>query len=195
MSILSAVITLLLVMDPIGNAVNSAVLLQDVHGRRRAYVAFRESLVALAILFAFLFAGRPIMSALQIREPVLSIAGGVVLFLIALRMIFTPEEGIFGTTVEGEPFIVPIATPLLAGPSAMAVVMLLASREPDRLLDWSIALGIVWAVLAVALQAGSLLSQFLGSRGTAAIQKLMGMILTILSIQLFISGVEAYLRL
>lgn len=195
MSILSAVITLLLVMDPIGNAVNSAILLQDVHGRRRAFIAFRETLVALAILFVFLFAGRPLMSALQIREPVLSIAGGVVLFLIALRMIFTPEEGIFGATVEGEPCIVPIATPLLAGPSAMAVVMLLASREPDRLLDWSIALAIVWAVLAVALQLGTLLSRFLGTRGTAAIQKLMGMILTILSIQLLISGVEAYLIL
>jgi len=194
MTILSAVVMLLLVMDPVGNAVNAVVLLKGVAPARRPLVVVRESLIALGILLVFLYGGRHLLGVLSIREPVLSVAGGVVLFLIAIRMIFTPKDGIFGSGPEGEPFVVPLATPFLAGPSAMAVVLLLASSNPDRLLDWTIALGIVWAVIVTSLLVGGWLARVLGERGATAVQKLMGMILTAVAIQLLFSGMEAYLR-
>ncbi len=195
MTILSAVVMLLLVMDPVGNAVNAVVLLKDVPPARRPLVVLRESLIALGILLAFLYGGRYLLGVLGIREPVLTVAGGVVLFLIAVRLIFTPKDGIFGAGPEGEPFVVPLATPFLAGPSAMAVVLLLASSKPDRLLDWTIALGIVWAVIVTALFVGGWLVRVLGDRGATAVQKLMGMILTAVAIQLLFNGMEAYLKL
>ncbi len=193
LTILSAVVMLLLVMDPVGNAVNAVVLLKAVPPERRARVVLRESLIAIGILFAFLLGGRYLLNVLGIREPVLTVAGGVVLFLIAIRMIFTPKDGIFGAGPEGEPFVVPLATPFLAGPSAMAVVLLLASSNPDRLVDWSIALGIVWGVIVTALLVSGWLLRVLGERGATAVQKLMGMILTAVAIQLLFTGMETYL--
>jgi small neutral amino acid transporter SnatA (MarC family) len=195
MTILSAVVMLLLVMDPVGNAVNAAVLLKGLPAGRRAVVVLRESLIAIAILFVFLWGGRYLLQVLGIREPILTVAGGVVLFLIAVRLIFTPKDGIFGAGPAGEPLVVPIATPFLAGPSAMAVVLLLASSDPNRLADWSIALGIVWVVIASAMLAGGYLGRALGERGATAVQKLMGMILTAVAIQLLFNGMEAYLRI
>ncbi|MFH1085819.1 MAG: MarC family protein, partial [Chloroflexota bacterium] len=136
---------------------------------------------------------RYLLLALQIREPVLNIAGGVVLFLIVIRMIFTPEKGIFGATVAGEPLVVPIATPLLAGPSAIAVVLLLASNDPGLLGQWCAALGVVLGVTTATLVGGVALFRVLGQRGAVAVQKLMGMILIAVAIQLFIGGIERYL--
>jgi small neutral amino acid transporter SnatA (MarC family) len=195
MTILSAVVMLLLVMDPVGNAVNAVVLLKGVPPARRTAVVVRESLIALGILLAFLWGGRYLLEVLRIREPILTVAGGVVLFLIAIRMIFTPKDGIFGAGPEGEPFVVPLATPFLAGPSAMAVVLLLASSNPDRLWDWTAAIGIVWAVIVTALLVGGWLARVLGDRGATAVQKLMGMILTAVAIQLLFSGMEIYLKM
>ena len=113
MTLLSAVVKLLLVMDPIGNAVYSVQLLKDVKGSRRRFVILRESLIALGILFVFLVGGRYLLDAVGIRKPALAIAGGVVMFLIALRMIFMPKEGLFPDHLGGEPLVVPIATPML----------------------------------------------------------------------------------
>jgi multiple antibiotic resistance protein len=195
MTLLSAVVMLLLVMDPVGNAVNAVVLMREVPPARRPFVVVRESLIALAILLAFLWGGRYLLEVLSIREPILTVAGGVVLFLIAIRMIFTPKDGIFGAGPAGEPFVVPLATPFLAGPSAMAVVLLLASSNPGRLVDWTIALGIVWLVIVVSLLVGGWLGRVLGDRGATAVQKLMGMILTAVAIQLLFSGMETYLKM
>jgi len=193
MSLVAAVIKLVLVLDPLGNAVACVPLLKDMSGRRRAVILVRESLVALGILFAFLLGGRYLLNLLDIREPVLSVAGGVVLFLVALRMIFTPKEGVFGDETGGEPYVVPIATPLLAGPSAVSVVMLLASSNPTRLGEWSLALVIAWAVVVAALLASDVLVRVLGRNGSVAVQKLMGMILTVVAVQLLATGVEEFL--
>jgi small neutral amino acid transporter SnatA (MarC family) len=195
MTILSAVVMLLLVMDPVGNAVNAVVLLKGVPPERRSRVMVRESLIALGILLAFLWGGRYLLDVLRIREPILTVAGGVVLFLIAIRMIFTPKDGIFGSAAEGEPFIVPLATPFLAGPSAMAVVLLLASSEQGRLVDWTVAIAIVWAIIVTSLLVGGWLARVLGDRGATAVQKLMGMILTAVAIQLLFNGMETYLKM
>lgn len=192
MTILSAAITLVLVMDPIGNIPIFLSLLSHVEKRRRQRVLIREMIIALGILVLFLFAGRYILSALHIGEPALSIGGGVVLFLIALRMMFpSPKD----TTAEyhgEEPLIVPLAVPLVAGPSSMATVILLATQSPDRMMHWLLALGIAWFVSALVLVFAEVLRRYLGRRLIAALERLMGMILTTLAIQMLLSGVRMY---
>ena len=130
MTTLSAAILLFLIMDPLGNIPLFLSLLKDVPPKRRRAVMVRELLIALAVLLMFLMGGQLILKLLQLREESISIAGGIVLFLIAIRMVFPPAEGgIFGQAGEGEPFIVPMAIPGVAGPSAMAALLLLTIRS------------------------------------------------------------------
>jgi multiple antibiotic resistance protein len=194
MTLLTAIFTLFLVMNPIGNAITCIALLRNIQGRRRIYVLVRESLVAMCILLVFLFCGRYLLAVLQIQEPVLSIAGGVVLFMIAIKMVFQSSEGMFGGTGQEEPLVVPIAVPMLAGPSAIAVVLLLASKDPARMGEWIVAVVTVCLVAIPILVAGDRLGRLIGERGALAVEKLMGILLTVLSIQLLLSGVEDYLR-
>jgi multiple antibiotic resistance protein len=127
MNILSAAVLLFLVMDPIGNVPVFVTLLADLSPSRAGWVIVREMLVALAILLGFLFAGGTVLEPLQISEPALSIAGGLILFLIAIKMIFSSTRELFRGEPSGEPFLVPLAVPLIAGPSAAATVLLLTT--------------------------------------------------------------------
>ena len=163
-SFLSAAFLLLLVLDPFGNIPIVAALLRGVTPARRWRVVLRECLMAYVVLTIFLFFGQRVMSFLQLSEVSLGISGGVVLFLIALRMIFPPPGGsVFGDTPGGaEPFIVPLAVPAIAGPSAMAMVMLLVSREPDRLFEWFGAMSLAMAVSTAVLVASGKLIHVLG---------------------------------
>jgi small neutral amino acid transporter SnatA (MarC family) len=122
-----------------------------------------------------------------------SIAGGIVLFLIGLRMIFPPPEGLMGELPGGEPFIVPMAIPLVAGPSGMAAVMLMGSNEPKRLMEWSLALLIAWVATAAILFSATLLYRLLGTRVLIAVERLMGMLLVAISVQMFLDGLGTYL--
>jgi MarC family membrane protein len=193
MTVYSAAILLFLVMDPLGNVPVFLSILKDVPPLRRKPIIIRELLIALGVLLLFLVLGRFILDVLQINGPSLSIAGGIVLFLIALRMIFPSQEGLFGYSMEREPFIVPLAIPLIAGPSAMACVLLMVTREPDRLLTWGMALLCAWLVTAVILVSSSYLSRWLGPRGLTALERLMGMILTAISVQMFLNGFKQFL--
>lgn len=186
MSLLSAMLTLFLVMDPLGNIPLFLVLLEDVSPRRRRWILLRESIIALGLLMAFLYAGPYILGFLQISQTALGLAGGVVLFLIALRMIFPVPGGMFGPTPEGEPFIVPIAIPLIAGPSAIATVMFFATRN-RALSEWSIAVLGAWAASTLILLASTFLRRVLRRRGLIAVEKLMGMILLTVSVQMLLS--------
>ena len=132
---------------------------------------------------------------MHLRQESVSIAGGIVLFLIGLRMIFPPPEGLMGELPEGEPFIVPMAIPLVAGPSGMAAVMLMGSQEPDRMGDWSLALMIAWVATAAILFSATYLYKWLGSRVLTAIERLMGMLIVAISVQMFLDGLTAYLHL
>ncbi len=193
MTIYSAAILLFLVMDPLGNVPVFLSVLKDVAHERRRKIIIRELLFALLVLLAFLFFGRFILNALNISEPSLSIAGGIILFLIALKMIFPSREGMFGYELDREPFIVPLAVPLIAGPSAIASVLLLATREPDRMFDWLISLICAWIASALILLASGRLSRALGRRGLTAMTRLMGMILTTISVEMFLDGLKLYL--
>ncbi len=193
MSIASAAVLMFLVIDPVGNIPMFLVALREVDPARQPRVIVRELLIALGVLVLFLFAGKALLQIFQISEPSLSIAGGVILFLIALRMIFPSGESMFAGLPDKEPFIVPLAVPYLAGPSAMATVMLMASREPGRRLEWLLAVFAAWLASAVILYYGAGLSRLLGQRGLVAIERLLGMLLTAIAVQMTLTGIHAFL--
>lgn len=195
MTIYTAAITLFLVLDPLGNIPLFLAVLNRIEPERRRRILLREMVIALAILVAFLFFGKYILHGMNISQPALSIGGGVVLFLIALRMIFPTGRGLTDPSEleDDEPLIVPLAVPLLAGPSSMATLILFSTQEPGRLFDWFIALLIAWSASAAVLFSAELLRRALGRRGLAAIERLMGMILTTMSVQMLLSGIEVFL--
>jgi multiple antibiotic resistance protein len=190
MTTLSAAILLFLIMDPLGNIPIFLSVLKDLTPRRRAWVLAREMLIALAVLFLFLFAGRGILDALHLRQESMSIGGGIVLFLIGVRMIFPPSDGVFGELPDGEPFIVPLAIPSVAGPSTMAALMLLAQDHPNRTVDWSIALIGAWLATSGILFSATTLYRLLGKSVLIAFERLMGMLLIAISVQMILDGVK-----
>jgi len=194
MTTLSAARLLFLILDPLGTLPVFLSLLKPLAPARRRIVLVRELLIALGVLFAFLWCGRYVLEAMHIRQESVSIAGGIVLFLIGLKMIFPSPEGMFGEQLSGEPFIVPMAIPLVAGPSGMASVMLLGSQEPDRMGDWSLALAIAWFGTALILLSATYLYKMLGPRVLVAVERLMGMLLVAISVQMLLDGVAAYLK-
>ncbi len=193
MTVGSAAMLLFLVMDPLGNIPFFVAALQRVEPARQNWVVLRELLIALAVLVAFLFVGRPLLDLLHISEPALTIAGGVVLFLIALRMVFPSADRPLHEDVDAEPFVVPLAIPYVAGPSAMAAIVLLMSREPGRWPEWLAAVVLAWLVTASILMFGSQLRRVLGPRGLVAVERLMGMVLVAVAVQMFLSGLESFL--
>jgi MarC family membrane protein len=194
-STLSAAILLFLVMDPVGNIPVFLSLLAPLDPRRARTVIVRELLIALAVMILFLLAGRYLLQILYVTEPALSIAGGIILFLIALKMIFADVQEIFGKAPEGEPFVVPLAIPLIAGPSAMATVLLLMARQPERWPDWLLAIVGAWLASGVILYSAPSVGRLLGQRGVVASQRLFGMLLTTIAVQMFLTGIRQFFSL
>jgi multiple antibiotic resistance protein len=186
---------LVLVMDPLGNVPLFLAALKNVPDRRRWRVVLRELLIALAVLAAFILAGPVLLEGLHISESALRISGGIVLFLIALKMVFSPnEEAMLAGNPDEEPFIVPLAIPFVAGPSAMATVLLLVSQQPQRKMECLAALLLAWVVTAAVLIVGDLLHRVLGHRGLRAMECLMGMILTTLAVDMSLGGIKQFLE-
>ncbi|MGH6622480.1 MAG: MarC family protein [Burkholderiaceae bacterium] len=192
-SFASAVVLLLLVCDPFGNIPIFTAALRDVAPDRRLRIVLRECLIAFAVLSVFVFIGRPFLELLGLSETSLQIGGAVVLMLVALRMVFPTSDGVYGQSPGGEPFIVPLAIPAIAGPSALATVMLLVSRNPSRWPEWIGAIAVVMAVSAVVLVFADRLQQRLGERVTAAFERLMGLVLAAIAVELFLQGVRQYI--
>jgi len=188
MTILSATLLIFLVLDPVGNVPAFMCILKGMEPRRQAHIIIREMLIALAILIAFMFLGPYILLTLQISQPALSIAGGIILFLIAIRMIFSSVSDMFVGDQEGEPFIVPLAVPLIAGPSAAATILLLMARDPARWLEWLVAVVFAWFLAGIILLFSGPVSRLVGQRGLIAMERLMGMILTTVAVEMFIDG-------
>ncbi len=193
-SFVSATILLLLVVDPFGNIPVFIAALANTKSSRRLGIVLRECAIAYVVLLAFMFFGVWFMRLLRLTDASLGIAGGVILFLIAIRMIFRHPEGIFGDSVGGEPFIVPLATPSIAGPSALATVLLLVSKEPTRIIEWIVALTMAIGISAAVLVLGERISKLVGDRGILAFQRLMGLILTAIAIQMLLHGIETFVR-
>ncbi|MGY0799090.1 MarC family protein [Lysobacter sp. A286] len=193
MTIASAALLLFLILDPLGNIPIFLSLLRTLPPERQRFVLARELLIALVVLMLFLWGGKYALEVMHLRQDSVAIAGGIVLFLIGIRMIFPPPEGLMGALPDGEPFIVPLAIPLIAGPSGMAAVLLMGSNEPDRLGEWSLALLIAWGLTAAILFSATYLYKWLGSRVLSAVERLMGMLLVAISVQMFLDGLVGYL--
>jgi len=188
----SATILLLLITDPFGNIPVFANALRHVPPERRAWVILRENLIAFALLLGFMFVGEGFLRLMGLRDTSLQMAGGVVLFLIALRMIFPPpprQEPEF----QGEPLIVPLAIPAIAGPSALATVILLVSRAPERRLEWIGALALTITVCAVVLLLAERIQRLLGDRFVIAMERLMGLILVAVAVEMMVRAFQTLL--
>ena len=191
----SAAITLFLIMDPLGNLPVFMSVLKTIEPKRRRLVLARELLFSLIIMFTFLFSGQVVLDFLNVRQESVSIAGGIILFLIGLKMIFPQPGGVAGLAPGEEPFIVPLAIPMIAGPSVLAALILLANQDHNRMLDWSMALGAAWLASTTILMLSSTFHRLLGERGLTAIERLMGMILIMISIQMLLDGIGKYYSL
>ncbi len=190
--IAAAGVTLFFIMDPLGNVPIFNAILSKFDSKRRSIIVARELVIALLILMGFLFAGNAILGFLGLSQSSLNIAGGILLFIISLRMIFpktTSRDEIDG---EDDPFIVPLAVPMIAGPSTIAILLLLSSSQPQRMPEWVLALLLAWLGTTVLLVASPALMRFLGKRGARALERLMGMILVILATQMLLNGIRDF---
>ena len=190
---LSALVLLLLVLDPFGSLPVFIAVMRNVAPERRRRVAVRESALAFGVLLVFMLAGQAFLTLMRLSERSLEVAGGVILLIIAMRMIFASGGEVYATEGEGrEPLIFPLAVPLLAGPSAMATVLLLASRQPDRLLAWVGALTVAMLVSTVVLLGADRIRRWIGSSMVSAIEKLMGLVLTAVAVEMILAGIKRY---
>jgi MarC family membrane protein len=187
-------ILLLLVTDPFGNVPLFVTALKDVPVQRRSRIVVRECAIAFLLLLVFMFFGRHFLTALQLTEVSLRIGGSVILLIIAIRMIFPHPDGVLGHSEHGEPFIVPLAIPALAGPSALATVLLFSSSTSEEVMIHVAALaavGVVW--LAVFLSAEKLQNK-LGPQVMTAFERLMGLILTAMSVEMLLGGIREFVK-
>ncbi len=194
MDIIAAALTIFLLIDPIGNIPVFLATMKSVPRSRQKKIVLRELLIALVVLMFFLLAGRFVLQLLQLSHAAIQLSGGVVLFLIAINMAFPSKNSHFRDLEDdGEPFIVPLAVPLVAGPSTIAVLILLSSKEPEKWLSWVAALLLAWLIAVAVLMAAVPISKALGKKGLLAMERLVGMLLIMLSIQMLLDGAHSAL--
>ena len=195
MDIVAAATLLFLTMDPLGNIPIFLSVLEGVAPERRTRIVMRELLLALIILLLFLFFGSNILSAMHLSQQSIQVAGGIILFLIAIKMLFpVPRTMQIEEEIEGEPLLVPLAIPMVAGPSAIATLLIISNDQPDRMLDWTIAVTIAWLGSVIILLPAAWLKKVLGKRGLIATERLMGMLLVAIAVQMFLEGVAGFLK-
>ncbi len=192
MEFLSIFITSFLIMDPFGNIPVFLSVLDKVEPARRRKILIRELLIALTAIVGCILGGREIIALMGLRQESIGIAGGIILFLIAIKMIFPFRMLELKEEIESEPFIVPLAIPLIAGPSLLAVLLLFASSEGSQLSTIILASSLAWLATFVILFLSTYLLRLLGQKGLTAIERLMGMILVVISVQLFLDGMAKY---
>jgi len=187
----SATILLILIADPVGNIPIFANALKHVAPERRAKVILREILIAFFLLLTFMFVGEGFLRVMNLSDLSLQIGGGVILFLIALRMVF-PPAAVLEAEIWEEPLIVPLAVPAIAGPSALATVLLLVSQQPERRLEWIAALCVTMLISAVVLVSAERIQRLIGSRLVVAVERLMGLVLVSVAIEMMLRGAKTF---
>ena len=190
MTVLAAIFLLIIIMDPIGNVPVFLSILKNIPLERRKKIIIRELIIAFAILLFFMFIGRYLLQLLQIEQSSLGIAGGIILFIIAIRMIFPGTKPMFTHNEEAEPLVVPLAIPMLAGPSAIAAVILLMAKEPSRWIDWIFVVFVASLISGVILISSEALGSKLGNRALTAIERLMGIFLIMVSVDFILDGIK-----
>jgi MarC family membrane protein len=189
---LSATILLVLITDPIGNIPIFANALKHVAPERRPRVILREILIAFALLLTFMFVGETFLRVMNLSELSLQIGGGVILFLIALRMVFPPPSSGAEEEQMAEPLIVPLAVPAIAGPSALATVLLLVSQQPERRMEWIGALCVTMLVSAIVLVSAERIQRIIGTRLVTAVERLMGLVLVSVAVEMLLRGLKTF---
>ena len=190
MSVLAAILLLVIIMDPIGNVPVFLSILKNIPMERRKIIIIRELIIAFLILIFFMFIGRFLLQLLQIEQSSLGIAGGIILFIIAIRMIFPGTKPMFSHDEESEPLVVPLAIPMIAGPSAIAAVILLMAQEPSRWTEWTIAVFVASLISGIILVSSEVLGRKLGNRALTAIERLMGIFLIMISVDFILDGIK-----
>ncbi|MFH2036633.1 MAG: MarC family protein [Candidatus Zixiibacteriota bacterium] len=194
MEFLSVALTLFLIMDPFGNIPLFIPILEKVRPERRRKVLIRELFLALAVIAVFILSGKYLMGLLGLRQESVAIAGGIILFLISIKMVFPKHDTEIRQDMEEEPLLVPMAVPLIAGPSMLAVLLLFSSAGNPPLMELLLAALLAWGGTFVVLVLSTYLYKFFAKRGLIAMERLMGMILVVLAVQLFLDGVTTYLK-
>jgi small neutral amino acid transporter SnatA (MarC family) len=195
MDIFAVAVLVFLVTDPFGNTAIYLAALKNVAPERRFRVALRELLFALGLLMLFLTFGEKVLSGLGLSRESTAIAGGIILFVIAMRMIFPGPQGVLGDLPDGEPMLVPLATPALAGPSALAMLMTLRNTFEGPLWELYVGVFLAWAATAVILLQATSLQRYLGPRGLSAIERLTGMLLIMLSVDMLLDNLQSILHI
>lgn len=190
MTVLAAILLLVIIMDPIGNVPVFLSILKNIPMERRKIIIIRELIIAFLILIFFMFVGRFLLQLLQIEQSSLGIAGGIILFIIAIRMIFPGTKPMFSHDEESEPLVVPLAIPMIAGPSAIAAVILLMAQEPSRWTEWTIAVFVASLISGIILVSSEVLGRKLGNRALTAIERLMGIFLIMISVDFILDGIK-----
>ena len=192
-SIISTAILLLFILDPFGNVPLLLSILKDVDKQKHTRIIIREMLIGLLILIVFLFFGERFLSIFGLEPQAITIAGGIIFFVIGLKMIFPPPSGqnLFTTSSEEDPLVVPIAIPMVSGPASIATLMLLAKTHPNEISSIFVSVLIAWSVTAVILLFSPQLYRLLKRRGLTAMERLMGMLLLMMAVEMFIKGVRA----
>lgn len=188
----SAFILLLLILDPFGNLPFFISIMRGLPRQRRLPVALREIGIAYLVLLGFMLGGQGFLEVMNLSQPSIEVAGGVILLLVAIKMIFSTTAEIFGGSEGREPLIFPLAVPLLAGPSAMAAVLLLASRQPSEIWTWVGALTAAVVLTGSLLLASELLMKWVGDSVMNAAEKLMGLILSAIAVNMLLGGLKTY---
>lgn len=189
-SVLSAAVLLFFLMDPLGNIPVLLSVLKGIDPKRQRIIILREVCIALVILIIFLFMGKPLLNFLHLQQEAVTISGGIILLIIGLRMIFPKAEGIMGHQPDGEPFLVPIAIPLIAGPSVLAMLILMTQSNPGNMINWFMAVVLAWISTAVILLTAPYLLRVLKLKGLTALERLMGMLLVMMAVQMLINGIR-----
>lgn len=194
MHLLSIAFSLFLLMDPIGNIPLYISFLKDIPPKKQRAIIAREMTIALFIIILFASLGDDLMRFLHVRNDTVQIAGGIILFLLCLKMIFPPSHQEDNKSFpKMEPFIVPLAIPLIAGPGVLAAVIIYAGQESN---DWILAAAIfiAWFFSLLILLTSSFLQRILGNRGIIAMERLMGLIMILISVQMFLEGIASFTK-
>lgn len=195
MTLFSTTIMIFLIMNPLGNLPIFLSTLKPIDPKRHTIIILRETFIAFIILTIFMFFGEYFLRGVQISDQALGIAGGIILFLIALRMVFPEHRHEKSHHASGEPFMVPLAIPMTAGPGAMTTVMLLATQHTDHKFMVFSALTIAAVTFGCIVLSSRYLSKILGEKGLIALERLSGMMLTAVAVQMFLTGLDGYFRL
>lgn len=192
-SLFSLALTFFIIANPVGNSPAIAALIKDYSFERQKLIMFREAMIAIPIAFFFQFIGEYFLDLIQVKGYALSLCGGILLFFVALDMIFPTDKTVDGQTKKKEPFVFPIATPLISGPGLMTVIMVYSKKVGDHLVISS-AIGLCFAAVTVVLMTAPYLQKFLGKKGLLALEQLMGLLVCMIAIDMITSGAGAFIQ-